>query len=141
MDRQDWVLLALHFGGARGLTPVQLQKSLFLLGMEVPDVRQQNFYEFLHHNYGPFSKQIYVDAEGLASDGCAAIEPRGSYSLYLITEAGRDHLKAIENHFSERAYNYLNDVVTWTQRQSFSSLVRAIYEKYPEYRVNSVFQS
>jgi uncharacterized protein YwgA len=141
MERRDWLLLALHFGGKRGLSPVQLQKALFLLAIEVPEVRQ-DFYEFVPHNYGPFSKQIYLDAEALGANGCAAIEPHGSYSQYLITEAGREHLKAIEGRggFSERAYNYLDDVVAWTQRQSFSSLIRAIYEKYPEYRVNSVFQ-
>ena len=141
MEKRDWLLLALHFAGARGLSPVQLQKSLFLLAMEVPEVRQ-DFYEFVPHNYGPFSKQIYLDAEVLDDNGCAAIEPHGSYSQYLITEAGREHLKAIEKRggFSERAYNYLSDAVGWTQRQGFSSLVRAIYKKYPAYRVNSVFQ-
>ena len=141
MEKRDWLLLALHFAGARGLSPVQLQKSLFLLAMEVPEV-QRDFYEFVPHNYGPFSKQIYLDAEALDAYGLAAIEQRGSHSQYLITESGREHLKAIEDRggFSDRAYNYLSDAVDWTQRQGFSSLVRAIYAKYPSFRVNSVFQ-
>ena len=34
---------------------------------------------------------------------------------------------------------YLQDVVAWTRTFTFSALVRAVYARYPEYRVNSVF--
>jgi uncharacterized protein len=139
MDRQDWVLLAVYFGGARGLSPVQLQKSLFLLGMEVQEVRA-DYYDFFPHNYGPFSKQIYVDAELMADIGLIAIERQQSYSTYLITPAGQARIEQIRQEIPPRGFQYLQTAVEWAQKQSFSGLVRAIYDKYPEFRVNSVFQ-
>jgi len=139
MDRQDWVLLALYFGGARGLSPVQLQKSLFLLGMEVQEVRQ-NFYEFFPHNYGPFCKEIYRDAEYMAEKGLLAIERQQSYSTYLITPSGQARIEQIQGEVPRRGFDYLKNAVEWAQNQSFSGLVRAIYDKYPDYRINSVFQ-
>jgi len=138
MDRQDWVLLALSFGGAKGLSPVQLQKSLFLLGKEIPEVT--NFYQFYAHNYGPFCKDIYTDAEHMAEAGLVAIERPRAYSTFLITPAGQARINGVRAEIPNRAFTYLQDAVAWTQKQSFSGLVRAIYDKYPEYRVNSVFQ-
>jgi hypothetical protein len=140
MDRRDWVLLALNFGGVRGLSPVQLQKSLFLVSMEVPEVRV-NFYDFFPHNYGPFCTQIYTDAEHLAQDGLVVIErAQQSHSMFLITPIGEARVEHVRREVSQRVWNYLQTAVEWTQHQSFSGLIRAIYDKYPEYRVNSVFQ-
>jgi hypothetical protein len=140
MDRQDWVLLAIYFGGDRGLSPVQLQKSLFLLGMEVQEV-QGNFYEFFPHNYGPFCKEIYMDAERMAEEGLIAIEriPQ-QYSKYFIMPHGQNRVNEIGHEVPPRAWDYLKNAVEWAQKQSFSGLIRAIYDKYPDYRVNSVFQ-
>jgi hypothetical protein len=140
MDRQDWVLLALNFGGAKGLSPVQLQKSLFLLRMEVQEI-QVNFYDFFPHNYGPFCKQIYADAERMAQDGLIVIERmQQAHSIFLISAIGEARVAHIRPEVAPRALNYLRTAVEWTQQQSFSGLIRAIYDKYPEYRINSVFQ-
>jgi len=140
MDRQDWVLLALNFGGAKGLSPVQLQKSLFLLGMEVPEVGPRNFYEFYAHNYGPFCKEIYTDAEHLAQENLIVIERTPSHSMFLITAIGEARVAHIKPEVPPRTWEYLRTAVEWTQQQSFSGLIRAIYDKYPAYRINSVFQ-
>jgi hypothetical protein len=140
MVRQDWVLMATQFSGKRGLSPVVLQKSLFLLGAELPGEVGINFYRFEPHNYGPFSKYIYQDAELLAEIGQLAIERNpNSYPLYCITGAGRDRVIAIEGEVSVRARNYLELVVQWAENLSFPRLISSIYEKYPAYRVNSVF--
>jgi hypothetical protein len=37
------------------------------------------------------------------------------------------------------AARYLENVVDWVTSLNFSQLVRAIYAKYPRYKVNSVF--
>lgn len=129
------------FGGPDGLSPVQLQKSLFLLGAELRQEVGHTFYTFIPHNYGPFSKQIYLDAEQLAADGLVAIERApGSPAQYVITVPGRTRALEVERELAARVREYFANVVTWTQQQSFSGLIRSIYEKYPEYRVNSVFQ-
>lgn len=108
--------------------------------MEVPEVGA-DYYEFVPHNYGPFSKQIYEDAEQMAVRGLVAIERSPeSHSIFLITAAGQLRIAIVERDASLRAREYLRSAVEWTQKQSFSGLVRAIYAKYPDYKVNSVFQ-
>ncbi|MGB2603712.1 MAG: hypothetical protein WBC78_08960 [Candidatus Sulfotelmatobacter sp.] len=119
---------------------MQLQKSLFLLGMEVPAVRE-NFYEFFAHNYGPFCKDIYADAERLAQNSLIVVErTQQSHAMFLITAIGEARVAHIKPEVPPRTWEYLRTAVEWTQQQSFSGLIRAIYDKYPEYRVNSVFQ-
>jgi len=134
--------MATKFATKRGLSPVVLQKSLFLLSAEMPAEVGGQFYRFEPHNYGPFSKYIYQDAEELAASGQLAIERGpGSYPLYCITAAGIGRVAEIEGNVSVRARNYLENVVHWAENLSFQRLVSSIYEKYPAYRVNSVFNS
>lgn len=140
MGRRDWVLLAARFATGRGLSPVVLQKSLFLLGAQLPADVGPIFYRFEPHNYGPFSRQIYQDAEWLAQDGLLVIERNpDSYPLYCVTLAGRDRVSAFEHEVPTRVRDYLAHAVAWAQGLSFAQLITAIYAKYPEYRVNSVF--
>ncbi len=141
MRREDWTLVAIDNAGTRGLTPVQIQKVLFLLGKEIPTAVSDSFYLFIPHNYGPFSKQVYSDAERLAVNGLVAIErPIGGYQEYRITAAGANVARALVAQADPRAITYLRNVVSWAQNQTFSGLIRAIYNKYPEFRANSVFQ-
>lgn len=141
MDRKNWLLLALNAAGAQGLTPAQLQKSLFLLGRELPN-HVDNFYHFTPYNYGPFSKQIYDDAEAMSLQGLLTISqvPGRQYSEYAVSPRGRASALAAKQLADRSALEYLERVVDWASQQSFSKLVRSIYRKYPEFRVNSVFQ-
>lgn len=140
MERRDWVLLALGTPEGHSLSPVQLQKSLFLLGKELEREIDTDFYQFVPHNYGPFSRAIYADAESLAADGLVTVERGGPYPTYRISADGVARLQNIKREASLPAQTYLARVVDWTKRLSFPALVRAIYARYPEYRVNSVFR-
>src|SRR5947209_2707195 len=68
MNRKDWTLLAICSANGNGLSPVQLQKALFLLSREMPNA-VGNFYHFTAYHYGPFDRAVYDDAERLAADG------------------------------------------------------------------------
>ncbi len=141
MDRKNWTLLAISFAGETGLSPVQLQKCLFLLGQEQKDYVGEGFYEFSPYNYGPFSKLVYQEAEELASEGLILIErPVGSFATYRITLDGAERARQLTNEEPSSAAVYLKTVVEWARPLSFSELVRAVYSKYPDYRANSVFQ-
>jgi len=143
MDRMSWLLMALDVAGAAGLTPAQLQKILFLLGQQVPDLLgTQDFYQFVPYNYGPFSKSVYLDAEFLANRGMVNIYRvrGGSFSMYEITSEGTDEVRIFRREADTRALQYLESVVPWAQSLTFSELVSSIYRKYPAFRVNSVFQ-
>src|SRR5439155_6656754 len=52
--RSAWVLLALLAAEGHSLTPVQLQKCLFLLGSRRPKDVGRDFYHFRPYDYGPF---------------------------------------------------------------------------------------
>jgi uncharacterized protein len=143
MERNTWLLLALEAAGRSGLTPAQLQKSLFLLDKEIP----QSFaggdrYYFSAYNYGPFSKQIYDDAERLAAEGLVSItRAEGqNFNDYRITAVGEERAARLKSGVNSSSLGYLKIVVDWAKTKSFSELVRAIYAKYPEFRANSVFQ-
>src|SRR5437773_8648050 len=67
MSRRDWLLVALTEAGDRGLSPVQIQKTMFLFKNGTDRVLDEDqFYDFRPYNYGPFDSQIYRDLEDLA---------------------------------------------------------------------------
>jgi len=41
---------------------------------------------------------------------------------------------------SDEVRKYLDDVVEWTRSLSFTELVKAIYQDYPDMKANSVFR-
>jgi len=141
MTRRDWLLLAIASADYSGLSPVQLQKSLFLVGQREKYVGQE-FYEFEPHNYGPFSRDIYVDADRLVAAGHLVKEqqPGYSWSVFRATDAGRLHAEGLRSKAPKEAISFLDQTVAWATKQTFYNLVQTIYKLYPKYRVNSVFR-
>jgi len=141
MDRSDRTALALALAGDRGLTPVQLQKAVFLLQELVP--AQADRYCFTPHNYGPFCGEVYDDARNLQANGVVSISERGAsgYPEYRITADGQESVSARSaDGLNQEEVAHARRIVEWVQRQSFRGLVSAIYERWPEYRVKSVFR-
>ena len=75
MNRSDWALLAIASADGSSVSPVQLQKALFLLGEDLPKTKTQSFYEFEPYHYGPFDQAVYSDAEKLSREGLVSIVP------------------------------------------------------------------
>ena len=142
MEKEKWLLLTIAAGGQEGLTPVQLQKSLFLLGESLSQkALGKTFYKFEPYNYGPFNMTIYSDAECLGRQGLVEIQHEGRrWPQYRATAAGVRCAHDVRRALSEKVRDHLDAVVKWTQSKSFSQLIRAIYEKFPQYRKYSVFQ-
>lgn len=141
-NRQKWALLAISYADKQGLTPAQLQKSLFLFqkafGRQVGD-----FYEFTPYNYGPFDKSVYTDAEALITDklvGKADGNANHTWSIYAITSAGKSKADELLGELDPKMSRHLKKIVTWAQGLSFQQLISTIYQHYPEYKVNSVFK-
>ena len=142
MDRQDWLLLVLG-ATEKALTPVQLQKSLFMLEKTLPDdFVAEGYYEFEPYDYGPFDAAIYQDADLLANQQLVNIvsSSTGRWSEYSIGRVGLHRVDEIQSELPENVQVYVRQLVEWIQTKSFSQLVRYIYDRYPEYKVNSVFQ-
>jgi len=139
--RSDWPLLALHFAGEKGLTPAQLQKTIFLLQKAFPKNEELN-YNFQPYNYGPFDSSVYQDVESLADGGLTELKKRNgcNWNTYHISLLGEESCKKLIKKYNGSIFTYLKDLVHWVQSVSFQELISSIYKKYPEYKKNSIFR-
>lgn len=141
MNRRDVQLAVLALAGPLGLEPAQLQKSLFLLGVTNLHGLPEDFYAFLPYHYGPFSKDVYDEADEAAREGLIEKIPQlgGNWSRYVTTPKGREQGELILSQFPQATQEYVRAIVKWIMSLSFADLIRTIYALYPEYRRNSVF--
>ncbi|RPH95187.1 hypothetical protein EHM69_05255 [candidate division KSB1 bacterium] len=142
LQKRDWLLLILDSAEGRSLSPVQLQKTLFLLKEKAPNVVGDGFYNFIPYNYGPFDAAIYSDAEALQAENLVAISaPTGQrWKNYSLTQQGADTVRRLKENLNTQHADYLRKLVGWVLAKDFNTLLRWIYTQYPRYRKNSVFQ-
>jgi hypothetical protein len=143
IERFEWILLALNAAARKKLSPVQLQKILFLLGDRRPNSVGSHFYRFRPYHYGPFDAEVYHDADTLAAKKLLLLdEAKGrSWRAYSLTDAGIKKAKEAEKRAPKKTVVYLRSLVNWAEPLPFESLVRAIYDAYPKMRVNSIFRA
>lgn len=143
MDRQDVLIAVLAAAEGRPYQPVQIQKAMFLLARNLPELVDEGpGFAFEPYDYGPFDVDVYNVADDLKREGLAEIghSHLGRWKTYAATGAGiRDGNRVLDS-MTVRARTYLREVSTWVLGQSFGSLVRSIYDAYPDMRVNSVFR-
>ena len=139
MKRADLLLKIIAAAEGKPLTPAQLQKVAFLLGMQCSDYMPDDYYSFRKYDYGPFSAEVYRDAEQLEREGMITIfiNSRGGWREYAATVQG--YMTEIED-MPEEVSSFIVNKVKWARELSFQELVREIYKMYPAYRENSVFQ-
>ena len=140
LDRRDFVLLATA-AGRPPVTPVQLQKALFLIGQEC-DLHDTPtpYYNFEAHHYGPFALAVYADADTLHTDGLVVRYPSPyGWTNTVVTPDGLDKAEQLRARCPQTAET-IKSIVEKVQSLSFRDLVSMIYDEYPNYRANSVFQ-
>lgn len=142
LTRQDWLLLALSKSPGGVMSPVQIQKALFLFGQEVGGLIGTGFYSFEPYDYGPFDTAICADLRRLTNEGRVRGEwsPGRSWKNYTLTGAGRETASTLETEADARLADFLRRIVEWVTGRSFSDLLRGVYAAYPEFAVNSVFR-
>jgi hypothetical protein len=143
MERRDWTLLVLAAAGGKPLSPVQLQKTLFLLEKKLPDaIDPSQFYRFTPYHYGPFDSRVYDDARSLRDEGLAVVAPsvHGRWSEYAATPDAMEEAEGIKAQLSPRVSDFVDTLVDWVQALSFEELLRAVYAAYPEMKAKSVFR-
>ncbi|MHB8142804.1 MAG: hypothetical protein ACYDGX_03955 [Thermoleophilia bacterium] len=139
MKREHILLAVINEAGDRGLTPVKLQKSLFLIGKAFPELAK-NYYNFIPYNYGPFDKEVYSDADLLTDSGLVSSSESNGLTIYEISEDGISETERVLEDAPTEFTNYIQQMVSWIQPLSFQELISSVYAKYPEYKVNSIFQ-
>ena len=126
--REDWALLVI--AASEGLLPIQLQKSLFLLGQRIPELARTGFYEFRGVVGGDYSEQIYSDANAFARKGFVSIqfsEEDGS-RRYRVTPAGAERAKNLEKLVPPDLGQILRKTVSWVRTRSTEQLLRGSSE-------------
>ena len=140
-DRKDVLLAALALSDNRSLTPVQVQKAMFLIAAEASQAAPGRFYKFEKYNYGPFCADIYSDLTEFERDDLLAVDQplNRKVRAYRLTDLGVKAAALSESSLNPGLTEYLRSVIAWVTSLSFPDLVREIYKKYPEYKENSVF--
>lgn len=120
-------------------TPVQLQKLLFLIDRELSAELGGPFFDFRAYDYGPFDRRVYDILETMQAETLVEIE-HSNLRKYRATQKGQ----RIGEEAISRVPDWLGDAIrtysSWVRQLSFAALVSAIYKKYPDMKVNSVFQ-
>jgi hypothetical protein len=142
MDRNEVVLAILAASNGEPYSPVQLQKSLFLVDRTLGHRIGGPFFDFQPYDYGPFDAGVYDTTTALNSKGLVEIrrDPGTSVRKYLATPDGMEIGKKILDELNPGLRQYLTELSEWVRAQTFSSLVSSIYRKYPEMKTNSVFR-
>jgi uncharacterized protein YwgA len=140
MDRRDLLLAALAPASREPYTPVQLQKMMFLIDMEFPDLVIGPHFHFQPYNYGPFDRAVYDELEVLEGQGYVETMGVHTWRNYRLTKSGQELGEKILGGLSAEAQDYLRRVSEFVRSLTFRQLVLAIYKAFPEMKENSVFQ-
>ena len=137
-NRLDVLLKIITAAEGDPISPVQLQKVAFLVGQECADYMPAPYYKFEPYDYGPFSAKLYQDAEILEKQGLVSINvnSNGGWKEYSATfRSSSEDTSSIP----EIVTDYIDRAVEWAMKLTFRELVSSIYDNYPEYRENSIF--
>jgi uncharacterized protein YwgA len=143
MKREELLLAIFAAAGGRPYSPVQIQKAVFLVTRNLPRiVTEGEKYSFEPYDYGPFDRRVYNDAETLASQGLVEIsqQPGTRWKRYSASDAGLSRGKDMLDQIQVSHKTYIESVSNWIRSLSFEQLVKAIYEAYPDTKVNSIFR-
>jgi hypothetical protein len=143
MTRRELVLAMLAEEGGRPFTPAQLQKAIFLICRNMPSaIDEGRGFNFVPYDYGPFDANVYIEAEYLRDEGFAIIAPSsaGRWNTYAPSSLGLTRGYEVLRGLDDKTSGYIGAVSNWVHSQSFGSLVKSIYEAYPEMKENSIFR-
>jgi hypothetical protein len=128
LGREDWALLSLATA-KRSLLPMQLQKSLYLLGQRFPKLTAGAFYTFRAISSGQFSEEVSRDANLFAMTGLVSIDvldPGGR--AYRVTPKGLERAQELEERADPDAIQFLRRTVAWVRTRTVDQLLHGPVE-------------
>ena len=133
VEPKDWLLLAIAAAGEAGLSPIQLQRSLFLLSQKRKTHVGPDFYQFEPGDAWPFSRALYEDLDAFVAVGDVVKEYRteSTRSVFRLAESGRTLAEELQPRLKPEASSYLEEAVAWVTEQSTLDL----FHKTPTIRV------
>ena len=138
MDRSDFVLAAMAPAGDGGFSRIQMQKALFLLDRNIPELTDGPHFDFQPYFYGPFDPDVYRALEALARRGCLTIAPGQPSPTYSLTADGLERGRSEFAKLDQSAQEYIHQAVNFVRAATFQQLVSSIYHAYPEMAESSL---
>lgn len=139
LNKDEWALLALYYAD-KPLTPVQIQKILFLFG-QAQGLGERAKYQFKPWDYGPYSPKIYSDLETAAYEFDLVEITEGKVRTYKLTPEGEAAAEKLDSQADAELKDYLEKVTEWAKNLSFAQIVKAVYDAFPEYKERSIFRA
>jgi hypothetical protein len=119
---RSWLLLAIVMSGKTGLSPVQLQRSLFLVAQKREEQVGAGFYEFEEANgAAPTSPALYADIDALVATAHVVKEwmPELSASVFRLSDTGWALAEELRSKVKKDALPGPEDAVAWVKEQSY----------------------
>jgi len=142
MNRRDLILAILAAAEGRPYTPVQIQKAVFVVCDQFPDLIDDGpGFSFEPYDYGPFDSDVYSEISELEEDAEATVAPSadGNWNTYAASDYGLIRGRELLDAMGKEG-KYIQRISDWVRSLSFNQLVKSIYEAYPEMRANSIFR-
>lgn len=131
VKREDWTLLSMATA-KRNLLPIQLQRSLYLLGQRFPKLTAEEFYTFRTISSGQFSEEVYRDVNLFSILGLVSIDVLESGGReYRVTPQGLERAGELEKRANPDAIQFLRRTVAWVRTRSVDQLVHGPGEPAP----------
>lgn len=141
-QQKEIVLAGLSAAGENTtFSPVQMQKLFFIIDREISTLIGGARFNFEPYDYGPFDKAVYEVLEVLSSEGMVQINGLKKYNSYSLTPEGFGAGQRLLDSFSPETKRFIAETANWIKSLTFEQLVAAVYKKYPDMKVNSIFKS
>ena len=129
LTRQKVLLLMLKFA-AKPVDRITLMKWSFLLRHECESEGGSTFYDFVPYKYGPFSFALFQEMRKLEEQSYVCLE--GPHSWKLSSE-----LSMTTTGVSDSVKRDVKAVIKEFSQDSRDELLDYVYQRYPDYTVNS----
>lgn len=132
--REHQVLVALR---AAPLDRLHLMKTLFLYWHRRGRPADGPF-NFRPYMFGPCAFDLYTVLDRLEGERLVSQSVASSSADYLLTDAGRQEALRAANHVGLEATKQIEKIAQWASRETFHSLLRAVYSEAPDFATRSV---
>ena len=136
MEKRDWLLLFI----GEAMEPIQIQKTLFKFAME-SGIPKKERYEFIPYNWGPCSMEIYDDLGQLRDENLVEFVPSGQgWNIYHLTKDGEEKAEDLRKSASAKMLKKFSSIRDYVVSRDFETLLSDIYNDYPEFAKESLFE-
>ncbi|WGX97155.1 hypothetical protein [Nocardioides sp. L-11A] len=136
--------------GTFPLDRIRMQKAVFLVTREASGMRRDrkeasllrqwsDAYVYEPYNWGPYSSRLNDDLGTLQRRGLMILSFAGDarYGRYVLTQSGVGLVERVWHSIGRDTCDLLASVRTWVTSRDFNSLLREVYEEFPEYATKS----